>query len=78
MTVANRLRSERRAQGFCIWKFAGFAGVRAFAQSRYERGVRSPTAIYLNALHNLGMDVSYILVGVRTKAIFLPHRKMIH
>ncbi|UXZ98922.1 helix-turn-helix transcriptional regulator [Pseudomonas phytophila] len=78
MTIAKRLKSERKAQGICIWEFAVQAGIRANAQSNYERGIRSPRADYLNVLHHLEIDVPYILLGIRTKHIFTCHRKSIH
>jgi transcriptional regulator with XRE-family HTH domain len=78
MTIAKRLKSERQAQGTCIWEFAVQAGIRAKAQSNYERGGRSPRADYLYVLHHLGMDVSYILLGIRTTHMFMSRRKTIH
>ncbi|MCQ3000441.1 hypothetical protein NLO98_11835 [Pseudomonas syringae] len=78
MTIAKRLKSERKAQGTCIWEFAVQAGIRAKAQSNYERGIRSPRADYLNVLHHLDLDVLYILLGIRAKPEFTPYRRMVH
>ncbi|MFB9037060.1 helix-turn-helix domain-containing protein [Xanthomonas arboricola] len=78
MTIAKRLKSERKAQGACIWEFAEKAGIRAKAQSDYERGSRSPRADYLNVLHHLDMDVPYILLGIRTKHMSTYRQKTIH
>lgn len=78
MTIAKHLKSERKAQGTCIWDFAIRAGIRARAQSSYERGGRCPQADYLNVLHHLEVDVSYILLGVRTKPESTPRRKTFH
>lgn len=66
MTIGQRLRRERRAKGMSVRALATLAGVRAYAQSRYENGSRLPYASYLGALHDLGMDVPYILLGRRT------------
>lgn len=66
MTIGQRLRHERRAKGISIRTLSILTGVRAYAQSRYENGSRIPYADYLNALHHLGMNVSYILLGRHT------------
>ncbi|MCD5977037.1 helix-turn-helix domain-containing protein [Pseudomonas quasicaspiana] len=68
MTIGQRLRHERRAKGMSVRALAILADVRAYAQSRYESGSRLPYADYLSALHELGMDVPYILLGRRTAA----------
>lgn len=78
MTIAKRLKSERKAQGTCIREFAVLAGIRAEAQSNHERAGRSPRADSLNMLHQLDIDVSCILLGIRTKRFSTPHRKTIH
>ncbi len=68
MTIGQRLRRERRAKGMSVRALAILADVRAYAQCRYENGSRLPCAIYLRNLHDLGMDVPYILLGRRTAA----------
>ncbi|MDU8357961.1 hypothetical protein [Pseudomonas syringae group sp. J309-1] len=78
MTIAKRLKDERKAQGICIREFAMQAGVRAKTQSDYESGARLPRADYFYVLHHLGMDVSYILLGLRTKPVPTSRRKLIH
>jgi transcriptional regulator with XRE-family HTH domain len=78
MTIAKRLKSERKAQGICIRAFARKAGVRANAQSNYESGARSPRADYLKVLHHLDLDVSYILLGIRSMPNRTAHRELIH
>lgn len=42
-------------------------GVSLNSQSNYENGHRSPDAAYLERVAALGVDVSYLLTGVRTR-----------
>lgn len=66
MTLADRIRSERRAQGLTQGALASACGVGKIAQGNYENGHRVPRADYLCALSGLGFDVHYILSGVRS------------
>lgn len=65
MTLANRLRSERINLGLTQTQLAVLAGIQANAQGHYESGFRTPRADYLGALNGIGMDVQFILMGVR-------------
>lgn len=69
MTLAERLRSERRLLRLSQAQLAVRVGIRANAQGLYEKGVRSPRADYLGRLASLGMDVQFIILGVRVPVI---------
>lgn len=45
--------------------FADLGGVQKRAQINYEKGERSPDAAYLSAVAGHGVDVTYVLTGVR-------------
>jgi len=45
--------------------FALAGGVLANAQGKYERGQRSPNAVYLAQLAGLGVDILYVVTGRR-------------
>lgn len=65
MTLADRLRSERRSKGMSQDALATACGVHVNAQGKYESGQRLPRADYLCALSALDIDVHYVLTGVR-------------
>lgn len=60
-----RLRLERKMLGFSQTKFADACGIKRTAQTTYESGERSPDVVYLEAAGKLGVDVSFLLTGVR-------------
>lgn len=61
-----RLREERKRLGLNQTDFSAFAGVTTETQSNYERGSRKPDSDYLQAIAVRGVDVGYLLTGVRT------------
>lgn len=65
MTLAERLRSERKRLRLSQAQLAERVGIRANAQGLYETSVRSPRADYLGRLATLGMDVQFIILGMR-------------
>lgn len=46
--------------------FGAVAGVTLESQSNYETGKRNPDSIYLAAIAAAGVDVTYIITGVRS------------
>lgn len=64
---AERLREERFRTGLNQLDFGALAGVTKSAQLNYEKGDRSPDAVYLMALLPHGVDVHYLLTGVRAE-----------
>ena len=63
-----RLREERKRLGLNQTDFSAFAGVSTETQSNYERGSRKPDSEYLEAIAAHGVDVGYLLTGVRSFA----------
>ena len=61
-----RLRQERKRLGLNQKDFGALGGVARLAQLQYEHGDRSPTAIYLEAIHRSKCDIYYIVTGNRS------------
>lgn len=61
-----RLREERERLGLTQQALGEAAGVTNITQSNYEAGRRSPAADYLAAAAAAGVDVLYVVTGVRT------------
>lgn len=69
--IGQRLREERSRLGLTQSEFAAIAGVGKNAQSNYEKNERSPDSGYLAAIAAEGVDVLYVITGVRSGAIAL-------
>lgn len=65
LNIGERLREERVRLGFNQADFAAIAGVAKTSQFNYEKGERSPDAAYLAAVAQRGVDVLYVITGVR-------------
>lgn len=63
--MGERLRSERKRLGLSQTEMATIAGGSLRAQQTYEAGKRTPTAEYLASLAGYGVNVTYILTGMR-------------
>lgn len=68
-TMGSRLRSQRQRLGMNQDALAEIGGVKRGAQIKYEAGDREPTAGYLAAVAQAGIDVFYVLTGLRSVAI---------
>lgn len=64
--IGSRLREERERLGLTQRVFGDIGGVEPNAQGKYESGERTPKADYLAAVAARGVDVLYVLNGVRT------------
>ena len=64
-TFGERLRTERDRLGLSQDEFAALGGVKRGAQVNYEKGERSPDVAYLTAVAKGGVDVLYLVTGVR-------------
>ncbi|QXH67787.1 helix-turn-helix domain-containing protein [Pseudomonas asgharzadehiana] len=60
------LREERGRLGLKQEEMAQIGGVTRNTQGSYERDERRPDTGYLKALHAVGLDVLYVITGVRT------------
>lgn len=65
MGIGDRLKEERERLGFNQTEFAAQAGASKNSQYNYEKGERSPDAGYLAAVAGQGVDVLYVVTGVR-------------
>ena len=63
--IGVRLRIERRRLGLTQREFGKRGGVEPNAQSRYERGDRFPNSTYFVAVADLGVDLLFVLTGVK-------------
>ncbi len=61
----DRLREERDRLDLSQSAFAAVAGVQRVAQGHYESGKRSPDGDYLTAVAAAGVDVRYVITGMR-------------
>jgi transcriptional regulator with XRE-family HTH domain len=64
--IGLRLKDERQRLRLDQEPFAAAGGVKLVAQSNYETGKRAPDAEYLAGIAGLGVDVQYVLTGIRT------------
>ncbi|MBF0308994.1 MAG: helix-turn-helix transcriptional regulator [Magnetococcales bacterium] len=67
-----RLRAERKRLGLNQTEFAKIAGLTLQSQGNYESGRRTPDVAYLAAVATAGVDVGYLLTGVRTPGGSVP------
>lgn len=65
-TISERLRNERNRLGLTQDELATLGGVGRRAQVNYESGERCPDGRYFEAIAKAGVDVQYILTGVRS------------
>lgn len=65
LNIGERLREERVRLGFNQTDFAAIAGVAKTSQFNYEKGDRSPDAVYLAAVAEQGVDILYVIIGQR-------------
>lgn len=63
--IGRRLREERTRLKLSQGDFARVGGVLSSEQGNYERGQRSPSAVYLANLIQIRVDVLYVLTGER-------------
>lgn len=66
LSAGECLREERVRLGLKQEEMAQIGGVTRNTQGSYERDERRPDTGYLKALHVLGLDVLYVVTGVRT------------
>lgn len=62
-TMGARLRGERFRLGLSQEEFAAFGQLKRRTVGYYESGRRSPDADFLVKLHDIGVDVGYVLIG---------------
>ncbi|WP_288408004.1 helix-turn-helix transcriptional regulator [uncultured Herbaspirillum sp.] len=65
-TIGERLKAERTRLGFNQTEFAAVGGVQRRAQVFYEQDERRPDAGYLQAVARLGVDIQFVVTGVKS------------
>ena len=65
MSIGTRIREERERLGLSQTKFAALAGASRRVQAKWEADETSPTAVALAEFANAGVDVPYVLTGIR-------------
>ena len=77
LAVGERLRAERDRLGLKQGQFAELGGSGRASQSNYERG-ESPFSIeYLVRLSEHGVDIGYVVTGVRSDRLLLLDEQML-
>ncbi|WP_182852440.1 XRE family transcriptional regulator [Metapseudomonas otitidis] len=67
-SIGERLREERERLGFNQTAFGAIGGVLKQAQLKYEKGERFPDAAFLEGVAKVGVDVQYVVTGIRSTA----------
>jgi transcriptional regulator with XRE-family HTH domain len=62
----SRLEEERRRLNFKLNEFAEKVGVSRHTQINYEKQRRKPDTEYLENAYGLGVDILYVVVGIRS------------
>lgn len=71
-----RLKLERKRLGMNQEEFGAKAGIQRFTQYQYEAEVNSPTVRYLASILEIGVDLTYVLFGIRVNQMSLPQAEM--
>ncbi|MEX3555880.1 MAG: helix-turn-helix transcriptional regulator [Burkholderia gladioli] len=66
MSLAGRLHEERKRLRLSQVEFGALGGMGGTAVVAWEKGTASPTATFLEAAAAAGVDVLYVITGVRT------------
>lgn len=66
MSINLRIKEEREKLGYSQEKLGAIGGVQKRAQINYESGERQPDAAYLRGIAQVGVDVQYVLLGIRS------------
>ena len=77
MTLGDRLLEERERAGLTQTVLAAVAGTTKKSQIEYEKNSAQPKSGYLAAIAAAGIDVQYILTGVRSSAALAPDERLL-
>jgi len=69
MDLGARLKAERERLGFSQTDFAALAGASKHSQINWEKGTAAPNAIVLAAWASHGLDVLYVVTGIRAQSV---------
>ncbi|MFS7242291.1 helix-turn-helix domain-containing protein [Serratia proteamaculans] len=65
-TLGARLREERNRLGLTQAELAEIVGIHKNSQGNYENDVKSPDSKYLSMVAEHGIDILYVVTGVKT------------
>lgn len=71
-----RLKEERNRLGLNQEDFGAKVDIQRVTQYQYEAEINSPTVRYLASIHAIGVDLTYILFGVRVDQMALSQSEM--
>ncbi len=69
-TIGERLAEERKRLGYNQTDFAEIGGIKRASQVNYETNRRSPDSEYWEGIAKIGVDVQYILTGIRSANLY--------
>lgn len=78
MDASQRITIERKRLHMSQAAFAQAAGVSLSTQKRYEKGERGADSEYLAALSKIGVDIAFILTGLRSPDAHADRRGLRH
>lgn len=64
--IGARLKEERERNGLSQAQLAKLAGVAKRTQIAWEQGEQTPNAVYLSVAHQSGIDIGYVVTGVKS------------
>lgn len=67
LMIGERLKEERERLGYTQDNFSAAAGAKRRTLVDWERNVSSPTAVQLSALAGIGVDIQYVVTGIRSQ-----------
>lgn len=70
-----RLKEERKRLGKTQEELAEAGGVRRLSQIQYENETTAPSTRYLSGIAAVGVDLSYVLLGLRLRSGQLTHEQ---
>lgn len=68
-SLGERLKHERNNRGVTQKELADIGGVSSKTQGKYERNETPPDTDYLNKVAESGVDVQYVITGVKAKPV---------
>lgn len=77
INLGARLVEERKRLRMNQTDFGRLGAVSKGSQILYEKGDGSPTADYLSAIALSGVDVQYVLTGVRSSVALTPEERLL-
>ena len=75
MSIGDRIREERERLGLNQVDFGEIGKVGRKSQFNYESGERYPDALYLADIFEAGVDIQYVVTGLRSETVLSPDEK---